>query len=58
MNELTKYVEGIRDDLKKLFEAEYTDEERESMEESGEAYDLYSYFADALDIEYTVDSHG
>lgn len=57
-NELQNYVEGIRDDLKKLFEAEYTDEERENMEESGEAYDLYSYFADALDIEYTIDSRG
>lgn len=57
-NELKKYVDGIRDDLKNLYEAEYTDEEREQMEEDGEAYDLYSYFSDPLDYEYTISSTG
>ena len=57
-NELQNYVDGIRADLVKLYEAEYTEEEREAMEESGEAFDLWSYFADALDVEYTVNSLG
>lgn len=57
-NELREYVEGIRNDLNKLYEASYTDEEREKMEETGEAYDLYSYFSDALDVEYTISSRG
>lgn len=57
-NELKEYVDGIRDDLKNLYEADYTDEERETMEENGEAYDLYSYFADVLDMEYTIDRFG
>ena len=57
-NELREYVEGIRNDLNKLYEASYTDEEREAMEEAGEAFDLYSYFCDALDVEYTVSSRG
>lgn len=57
-NELKKYVDGIRDDLKNLYEAEYTEEEREQMEEDGEAYDLYSYFSDVLDYEYTISSSG
>ena len=58
MKELQNYVDGIRADLVKLYEAEYTEEEREAMEENGEAYNLYSYFADALDVEYTVNSLG
>ena len=56
--ELQNYVDGIRADIVKLYEAEYTEEEREEMEENGEAFDLYSYFADALDVEYTMDSNG
>lgn len=59
MNELKKYVDGIRDDLKNLYEADYTDEEREELEESGEAFDLYSYFdSNALDCEYTISYTG
>ena len=54
MKELENMVTSIRDDLNRLYEADYTDEEREQMEENGEAYDLYSYFDDALDIEYTI----
>ena len=54
MKELENMVNGIRDDLNRLHEADYTDEEREQMEENGEAYGLYSYFDDALDIEYTI----
>ena len=58
MKELQNYVDGIRADLVKLCEADYTEEEREALEESGEAFDLWSYFADALDVEYTMNSAG
>ena len=54
MKELENMVTSIRDELNRLYEANYTDEERDEMEENGEAYDLYSYFSDALDIEYTI----
>lgn len=57
-NELQKYVDSIAADLRKLYEADLTDEEREAAEENGEAYDMYTYFADALDIEYTISSRG
>ena len=54
MKELENMVTSIRDELNRLYEADYTDEERDEMEERGESYDLYSYFDDALDIEYTI----
>ena len=57
-NELQKYVDGIAADLRKLYEADPTDEEREAAEETGDACDLYSYFSDVLDIEYTISSRG
>ena len=57
-NELQKYVDGIAADLRRLYEADPTDEEREAAEENGEAADLYSYFNDVLDIEYTISSRG
>ena len=56
MNELQKYVDAIADELKTLYNADFTDEERDAREESGEPSDLYDYTADALDIEYTLDS--
>lgn len=52
------YVDSIRDDLKKLYEAEYTAEEIEELESNGEAYDVTSYVTDCLDVEYIVDSSG
>ena len=58
MNELKKYVDGIRDELKNLYELDLTEEEREEREENGEPCGLYDYFADALDIEYTISSRG
>ena len=58
MKELQNYVDGIAADLRKLYEHEPTDEERERAEETGEACDLYTYFSDALDIEYTISSRG
>lgn len=57
-NELRTYCQRIADELRKLYEADLTDEEREELEENGEAYDLYSYFDDALDIEYTISGRG
>lgn len=57
-NDLQKYVDGIAADLRRLYEANPTDEEREAAEENGEACDLYTYFEDVLDIEYTISSRG
>ena len=57
-NDLQKYVDGIAADLRRLYEADPTDEEREAAEGNGDACDLYSYFTDVLDIEYTISSHG
>jgi hypothetical protein len=57
-NDLQKYVDGIAADLRKLYEADPTDEEREAADENGEDCDLYSYFSDVLDIEYTISSRG
>lgn len=54
MKELQNYVDSIRDDLNKLYEADFTDEERERLEEEGEPTDVYTYFNDALDIEYII----
>lgn len=58
MNELKNYVDSIAADLRKLYEAEPTDEEREAAEENGEAVDLYTYFDDVLDIEYSISGRG
>lgn len=57
-NDLQKYVDGIAADLRRLYEADPTDEEREAAEENGDACDLYSYFNDVLDIEYTISGRG
>jgi hypothetical protein len=56
--ELQKYVDSIAEELRTLYEAEPTNEEREAAEENGDACDLYSYFEDVLDIEYTISSRG
>ena len=58
MNELQNYVDNIAAALRKLYEHEPTDEERERAEETGEACDLYTYFNDVLDIEYTISGRG
>ena len=58
MKELRNYVKGIAADLRKLYESDPTEEEREAAEETGEAVDLYTYFEDVLDVEYTIDSRG
>lgn len=55
-NDLVRMCENIRDELTELYEADYSDEEREEMEESGEACDIYGYFNDALDYEFTISS--
>ena len=60
--ELERYCKNIREELDQLYEADYTDEELEAAEvkfqEEGEAYDLWSYFNDVLDVEYTISSRG
>ena len=55
-NDLLEIVTRIRDEINKLYEASPSDGEIEAAEESGEAYDIYSYFSDVLDVEYTIDS--
>lgn len=55
-NELREYVERIRDEIKSLYDL--TPEEVERREEEGESSSLWDYFADALDVEYTIDSRG
>lgn len=58
MNELKNYVDSIAADLRRLYEAEPSEEEREQAEESGEACDLWTYFNDVLDIEYSISARG
>lgn len=58
MKELKKMCESIREELEQLYSNEWTDEEREQRQEDGEACDLYDYFNDCLDIEYTISSYG
>ena len=55
-NELREYVKRIRDEIKSLYDL--TPEEIEKREEEGESSSLWDYFADALDVEYTIDSRG
>lgn len=55
-NDLREYVERIRDEIKSLYDL--TPEEVERREEEGESSSLFDYFADALDVEYTIDSRG
>ena len=55
-NELREMCENIREELTRLYEAEFTDEEREEMQENGEPTDLYEYFNDVLDFEYTINA--
>ncbi len=57
-NDLQKYVDDIAADLRMLYEADPTDEEREAAEENGEDCDLYGYLSDVLDIEYTISGRG
>ncbi len=56
MNDLRNYLESIRDDLNALYNEEWTDEEREALEEQGEPCDLWEYLEEVLDVEYILDS--
>lgn len=58
MKELVKMLKSIKEELTALHEANFTDEERERREANGEPCDLYDYFSDVLDVEYTVSSRG
>ncbi len=55
-SELREYIERIRDEIKSLYDL--TPEEVERREEEGESSSLWDYFADALDVEYTIDIRG
>lgn len=56
MNELQATCDSIREELEALYNADFTDEERERREEDGEPCDFYDYFSDPLDYEFTVSS--
>lgn len=58
MKELKEMLESIRGELEELYNGNWTDEEREEREENGDPCDLYEYFYDVLDIEYTISSRG
>lgn len=57
-NELRRMCESIANDLKELYDNEFTDEEIEEREENGEPTSVYDYFNDCLDIEYTISANG
>lgn len=54
MNELKTMCENIREELNRLYNADFTDAEIEEMQENGEPTSLYDYFNDVLDFEYTI----
>ena len=54
-NECRDYARRIADELKALYHMD--SDEREKLEEDGDTASLYDYIADALDIEYTLDSN-
>jgi hypothetical protein len=56
MKELQEMCQGIANELKALWAADFSDEEREEMEENGEPCDIFEYLSDVLDFEYTIDS--
>lgn len=53
-NELAMMCKSIRTDLETLYNAAYTDSERDALEADGLACELYSYFEDVLDYEYII----
>lgn len=55
-NELREMCESIKEELTRLYEADFTDEEREEMQENGKATDLYEYFNAVLDFEYIINA--
>ena len=55
-NELKTMCENIREELKRLYEADFTEAEIEEMQESGEPTSLYDYFSDILDYEFTINA--
>lgn len=57
MTELQNYCDRIADELSRLYDGlDITEDEREEMEENGEATSLSDYFNDTLDIEYRIGS--
>lgn len=57
MNELYDYCDHIAKEIFALYDGlDISDDEREEMEQNGEATSLYDYFDNALDIAYTIGS--
>ena len=55
-NELKSMCEGIRGELTRLYNADYTEEQVAELEENGEPTNLYDYFTNVLDFEYTINA--
>lgn len=53
MTELQKYVDGIRDDLKAIYNGTTTEQN-----DDGEPATMYDWSNDALDYEFTISSTG
>ena len=51
---LREYLEGIREELEAITEAEQNDEIAEQRQEDGETTDFYEWAEDVLDIEYII----
>lgn len=58
MKELQRMCESIRKELEQLYSNDWSEEERDQRQEDGEPCDLWDYFSDVLDVEYTISSHG
>lgn len=55
MNYLYNYCDNIAKEIFSLYDGlDISDDEREEMEQNGDATSLYDYFNDALDIEYII----
>ena len=55
-NELKTMCKDIREELSRLYKADFTEAEIEELQENGEPTSLYDYFNDVLDYEYTINS--
>ena len=54
--ELKARVQSVANELKALYNADYTEEQRDELREIGEPCCLYEYFTDVLDFEYAISS--
>lgn len=58
MEDLKRMCESIVDELKEIYEADWTEEEMETMMGDGLPVNFWEYFENALDIEYIIGGDG